>query len=104
MIGTESSIMGSLMWEKGVHADLLACPVCRNFESIDVDIFQHFSKPEYIKGFDAYKAWIGRGDLIRIPFWGECGHCWSLCLGYHKGSSFIYWEEGDHSQNPLEDP
>lgn len=92
------SIKPSLEWDDSWCADLINCPICSCGEST----FQHFNKPEYVEGEDHYKAWSGRGDLIRVPFWGECGHCWNLCIGFHKGQSFLFWEEGDHSKCPME--
>jgi len=97
------SIKPSLEWDDGWHADLINCPVCRCDESTSGPIdYQHFERPEYTDGNDNYEAWSGRGDLIRIPFWGECGHCWYLCIGFHKGNSFLFWKEGDHSKSPME--
>jgi len=74
--------------------ELLRCPIC-NFD------YQHFGDPERISGKDDYKAWHGRGDLLRIPFWGECGHNWYICIGFHKGQSFAFVEVGDHNENPV---
>ena len=74
--------------------ELLRCPICR-FE------YQRFSDPELISGEDNYKAWHGRGDLIKIPFFGECGHNWNICIGHHKGQSFAFIEEGNHDKNPM---
>lgn len=97
------SIKKSLEWDDSWNADLINCPVCGCSESPSSPIdYQHFEKPEYIDGEDDHKAWSGRGDLVRIPFWGECGHCWYLCIGFHKGNSFIFWKEGDHSKSPME--
>ena len=59
--------------------NLLVCPVC-GFD------YQHEGNPRRIKGNDKYEDdWWGRGDLIVIPFYGECGTSWELCLGFHKG-------------------
>ena len=99
----ERSIKGVLEWDDRFNADLLNCPICASSgSSIGPIDYQHFDKPEYNDGLDHYKAWIGRGDLIRIPFWGECGHRWFLCVGFHKGQSFVFVEEGDHSKSPME--
>ena len=66
-------------------ADLILCPICEY-------TYSYAQMPEMISGNDNYDAWFGRGDLIRIPFVGECGHGWNLCIGFHKGNSFIYVE------------
>jgi hypothetical protein len=41
-------------------------------------------------GEDAYRAWSGRGDAVTVGMWGECGHTWTLCLGHHKGATFLF--------------
>ena len=65
----------------------LACPVCLG----DSGEFQHAGEPRVIPGNDSYEAgWPGRGDLIVIPFSGECGHDWELCVGFHKGNNSIF--------------
>ena len=45
-----------------------------------------------VKGLanDYSGGWTGRGELIVIPFEGECGHRWSLCIGFHKGEVMIF--------------
>jgi hypothetical protein len=59
----------------------LQCPFC------DLEYVQ-FGRPYQIDGQDNYKAgWGGRGDLLVIPFYGECGSRWELCFGFHKGST-----------------
>jgi len=53
---------------------------------------QHCETPKVIEGHDNYDAgWGGRGDLIVIPVWGECGSKWEICFGFHKGitSTFV---------------
>jgi hypothetical protein len=62
---------------------LLKCPAC-GFN------YNHILKAEEIDGEDSYRAWMGRGDMIMVKFSGECGHEWSLRIGFHKGESFIY--------------
>jgi len=72
----------------------VVCPICR-------DKNQHVIPQAFdTDGDDNGKAWDGRGDLYRIPFWGECGHNWHLCLGFHKGETFIYAEKIDVTQAP----
>ncbi|RCW63977.1 hypothetical protein DET61_11618 [Marinobacter nauticus] len=62
----------------------LKCPTCGGE-------FNH-PEPPYLKdGNDAYEAnWGGRGDLIVVPMWGECGSRWQLCVGFHKGNAPVF--------------
>lgn len=58
---------------------MMLCPCC-GFE------YQHAGSPSRIDGKDDYAAgWGGRGDLVIVPFWGECGSEWDICFGFHKG-------------------
>ena len=63
----------------------LRCPIC-------ADTYQHVTSSwQHIAGRDNYEAgWGGRGDLVILPLWGECGHRWELCLGAHKGETFVF--------------
>lgn len=61
------------------------CPVCRHDYTHPVD-------PIMVDGEDAGKAWSGRGDAVKVPFVGECGHRFALCFGFHKGQTFCFWE------------
>ena len=57
----------------------IRCPIC-GFE------YQHCLTPQVADSQDSYEAhWGGRGDLIVIPVWGECGSEWEMCFGFHKG-------------------
>ena len=57
------------------------CPCCGDYN-------QHVGDPHVIDGEDDYRAgWGGRGDLVLVPFWGECGSEWDICFGFHKGST-----------------
>ena len=29
--------------------------------------------------------------LFVMPFWGECGHHFEYCFGYHKGYTVPFW-------------
>ncbi|SOD42389.1 hypothetical protein SAMN06298226_2728 [Nitrosovibrio sp. Nv4] len=62
----------------------LLCPVCSGS-------YNHM-EPSYLKdGGDNYDAkWGGRGDLTVVPMWGECGSKWEVCIGFHKGESFMF--------------
>ncbi|PQV64447.1 hypothetical protein B1R32_105129 [Abditibacterium utsteinense] len=65
-------------WGDGITREI-RCPICE-FE------YQHCENPQVIDGKDDYKAnWDGRGNLIVIPVWGECGSKWEICFGSHKG-------------------
>lgn len=66
----------------------LTCPIC-NFNYV------HFNEPKFIDGKDDYKAWQGRGQAIRIDFWCESGHKWTLRIGFHKGQSYLKIEESN---------
>lgn len=59
---------------------LLVCPVC-SFE------YNHMGEPRKVCGNDNHDAWRGRGDLLVIPFNGECGSEWEICFGFHKGNT-----------------
>jgi len=69
------------------HDDLtwVRCPECGfDYQKVQLPI-QTFS------GEDDYKApWIGKGDLLVIPFVGECGAEWDLCFGFHKGRTATF--------------
>lgn len=55
------------------------------------DNYQHVGLPFVVDGRDEYAAhWGGRGDLVVVPFWGECGHTWEVCFGFHKGDTVIF--------------
>jgi len=66
----------------------LQCPLCR-------DTYQHTGHQQTILGNDNYEAgWEGRGDLLVVPLEGECGHLWEICLGFHKGETFVFVRVG----------
>ena len=63
---------------------LLLCPACE-FDYV------HFGAPIVEAGNDNYEAsWPGRGDLLRIPCYCEDGHTFDICLGFHKGNSWMF--------------
>src|SRR5687768_14932522 len=62
------------------HMLTLVCPCCRND-------YQHVDGTETIDGKDYYEAWEGRGDLVIVKVWGECGSTWEMCFGFHKGNT-----------------
>lgn len=63
----------------------LLCPICK-YE------YNHIGEVEKHHGKDSYQAWEGRGDLIKIFMECENGHRWNLCLGFHKGNTYIFCE------------
>jgi hypothetical protein len=65
------------------HGRLVACPVC-GFE------YNRVVKPLDVGSGDDYGVWKGRGDLWAMELKGECGSEWALCLGFHKGQTFVY--------------
>ena len=68
----------------------IRCPICEeNYQ-------HHLSHAEVRDGEDSYKAEpVVRGDVITIPFHGECGHVWELCLGFHKGDTWVFVKTED---------
>ena len=64
----------------------LLCPVCNGR-------YNHKTRIVKRSGHDNYQAWKGRGNLIEIFMHGECGHNWSLSIGFHKGESFIFCKQ-----------
>ena len=67
-------------WNDGL-TESVKCPEC-GFE------YQHFEDPYIKNSNDNYEAgWGGRGDLLVVPMWGECGSKWEICLGFHKGQT-----------------
>lgn len=61
----------------------IVCPLCGSE-------YQSVGDSYTVPGNANYEAWEGRGDLLVIPFCGECGHRWELCFGSHKGNTFAY--------------
>lgn len=78
------TILGAVEEWRGYETEEIKCPIC-------LGQYQHVESPHFVSGNDDYDAdWGGRGDLVVIPFWGECGHQWELCIGFHKGNSYIF--------------
>lgn len=66
------------------HDLMLKCPFCG-------DGYVHAGAPYVERSPSDYgNNWWGRGQLIRIPFEGECGSEWDLCIGQHKGNEYIF--------------
>ena len=71
-------------WSAGTPF-ILNCPVC----GYD---YNHAGDPITVDSLDAYKAWSGRGDCVKVPFSCEQGHRYALCFGQHKGQTILFWE------------
>ena len=74
----------SLDVEHDVFTDMI-CPLCG----------ERYSRVENLKridGEDNYKAWVGRGDCVKVLFESECGSLWYLCFGFHKGITQAFIE------------
>ena len=57
--------------------------------------YNHVGEPYTVAGEDDYRAgWGGRGDLVVVPFEGECGHEWEICFGFHKGETMAFVRHG----------
>lgn len=66
------------------NARRLLCPVCAGS-------YNHARAPHLVLGDDRGAAgWDGRGDLIVVLVEGECGHAYEVCLGFHKGETFVF--------------
>ena len=63
---------------------VLECPVCGMK-------YTHFGDSE-VQESDDYEAWEGRGKALRIPFYCENSHAFTLGLGFHKGHIVTFWE------------
>lgn len=68
------------------------CPIC-GFN------YNHISAPRTLTGWEsshgntpspASSRWSGRGDGFALPMACEEGHNWLLCVGFHKGKSFLF--------------
>src|SRR5262245_52125336 len=62
---------------------MMVCPDC-GFE------YSRIGEPRKVSGNDDYKAWAGKGDLLVVPFEGECGSKWEMCFGVHKGNTDVF--------------
>ena len=70
-------------WGDPAFANVV-CPLCQ-FHCT------HTDGVRTVRGDDDHKAgWGGRGDLVVVSMWGECGHRWELCIGFHKGNQAIF--------------
>jgi hypothetical protein len=66
------------------NASKIKCPVCGGNFSHTLDITRRPGEDR------AGSAWAGRGNVDVIEFEGECGHYWALCLGFHKGETYMF--------------
>lgn len=66
----------------------VVCPVCTG--EYDKK-YVHFNAPKGdAVSDDNHSEWEGRGGCIRIPMYCESGHIWEMCVGFHKGETFIF--------------
>ena len=63
----------------------VTCPVCGFNCTKAGDSVREHGRDNWETSAPAY-----RGDLVRLPFSGECGHNWELCFGFHKGETFAF--------------
>lgn len=70
-------------WISRNDMDCILCPECKYH-------YVHFCLPYMVPGNDRGDAWDGRGDLMVLPMWSECGSEWDICIGFDKGSSIIF--------------
>jgi hypothetical protein len=62
----------------------VVCPECG-------ESFVHFEQPHIIKSGNKHGvAWQGKGDLLVVPLWSECGSFFEICFGFHKGNTFSF--------------
>jgi hypothetical protein len=79
-----STVETDEFYADGVPARRLKCPACEC-------TYMHSRSPFEIHN-DEYRAWDGRGRVTAIPFRCEEGdHLHYLCVGHHKGESFLFW-------------
>ena len=78
----DSPLSEILCGDSNGFGDIIKCPIC-NFD------YSHIQEIKILNS-DEYKAWPGRGSCIVIPFEGECGHAWNICIGFHKGQNFAF--------------
>ncbi|MFD2334745.1 hypothetical protein ACFSR7_36340 [Cohnella sp. GCM10020058] len=74
--------------------NLQRCPICQNenvhLQAVEVNAGGVVSRIDHqIPNVRSGPPW-GRGTLIRITQWGECGHSWVLQFYFHKGQT---WQE-----------
>lgn len=61
--------------------------VCNPFTGSD---YVHLARVVRVDGCDDYKAWAGRGDVVKLSFWDEDGGQFSVHLGADKGRMFCW--------------
>ena len=81
--------LGYVVTDDHKLGDVLVCPMCLRM-SPDRQTYIRSGRVSLVEGHDNYEAWEGRGDALAIAMNGECGHSWALCLGFHKGQTFLF--------------
>lgn len=68
----------------GEYDTRIVCPLC-SCENV------HFSNATGIPGDDLdYSQWSGRGGCVCVPMRCEMEHVWEMCVGFHKGYTYIF--------------
>lgn len=70
----------------------LTCPICQfNYQHFELTKFAVYDGKDDYRAAPLLKLYSGgfRGDAVRIPIRGECGHRWALILGLHKRDTII---------------
>ena len=81
MTETNESITPLKSWR------MIKCPKCGSE-------YNHIGKPILRESNDERgSAWEGNGDAIVIPMECEQGCSWKLIIGFHKGNTYLVYED-----------
>jgi hypothetical protein len=73
----------------------LKCPICE-CENV------HIARTEHRRSEDSYgRAWQGRGDAVYVSMYCETGCSWDVRFGFHKGSTFMGFENAKETITDL---
>ena len=106
MKNTENFIHRNIDWPYQ-----LMCPICGNewIHHSNVEVFERptgedgisvIYEPETHYVRTTTKNPSGRRNAVKIWFWGECSHTWSISILQHKGNEYI--EAGDFGEVDFE--
>lgn len=76
---------------------LVTCPLCGDSNVSWGDTVE-------LKGNDAYEAWSGRGNCLEIKMTCEQNHNFNLCLGFHKGNTYLFCSSDKKMNKSIEFP